>query len=35
MIFEILSQSTAKKDKTLKSELYENEGIKYYIHYKP
>jgi Uma2 family endonuclease len=31
MIFEILSKSTAKKDKTVKFELYENEGVKYYI----
>lgn len=31
MIFEILSKSTAKKDKTLKFELYQSEGVKYYI----
>jgi Uma2 family endonuclease len=31
MIFEILSKSTAKKDTTLKFELYEREGVKYYI----
>lgn len=31
MIFEILSKSTAKKDKTVKFELYEDEGVKYYI----
>jgi Uma2 family endonuclease len=31
MIFEILSKSTAKKDKTVKFELYESEGVKYYI----
>jgi len=31
MIFEVLSKSTAKKDTTLKFELYEREGVKYYI----
>jgi Uma2 family endonuclease len=31
IIFEILSPSTAKKDKTLKYNLYEEEGVKYYI----
>lgn len=31
MIFEILSKSTAKKDKTVKFELYQSEGVKYYI----
>ena len=31
IIFEILSASTAKKDKTLKYNLYEEEGVKYYI----
>jgi len=31
IIFEILSKSTAKKDKTLKYDLYEKEGVKYYI----
>ena len=31
IIFEILSKSTAKKDKELKYELYEQEGVKYYI----
>ena len=30
VIFEILSPSTAKKDRTLKYELYESEGVKYY-----
>ena len=31
IIFEILSKSTAKKDKELKYELYQQEGVKYYI----
>lgn len=31
IIFEILSKSTAKKDTTLKYDLYEKEGVKYYI----
>ncbi len=31
IIFEILSKSTAIKDKTLKYELYEREGVNYYI----
>jgi len=31
IIFEILSKSTAKKDKGLKYELYEQEGVSYYI----
>ena len=31
IIFEILSKSTAKKDKGLKFNLYEQEGVKYYI----
>jgi len=31
IIFEILSKSTAKKDKGLKYDLYEQEGVKYYI----
>ncbi len=31
IIFEILSKSTAKKDKGLKYELYEKEGVSYYI----
>jgi len=31
IIFEILSKSTAKKDKTLKYDLYEQEGVAYYI----
>jgi len=30
IIFEILSKSTAKKDLTVKYELYEKEGVKYY-----
>lgn len=31
IIFEILSKSTAKKDKTIKYDLYEKEGVNYYI----
>jgi len=31
IIFEILSKSTEKKDKGLKYNLYEREGVKYYI----
>ena len=31
VIFEILSKSTAKKDTTIKFNLYETEGVKYYI----
>ena len=31
IIFEVLSKSTAKKDTTVKFELYEREGVKYYI----
>jgi Uma2 family endonuclease len=31
IIFEILSKSTAKKDKTIKFDLYEKEGVNYYI----
>ncbi len=31
IIFEILSKSTAKKDKGIKYDLYEQEGVKYYI----
>jgi len=31
IIFEILSPSTSKKDRTLKYELYQSEGVKYYV----
>ncbi len=31
IIFEVLSKSTAKKDTTVKFELYQFEGVKYYI----
>ena len=31
IVFEILSKSTAKKDTTVKFDLYEQEGVKYYI----
>lgn len=30
MVFEVLSPSTSKKDRTLKYQLYENAGVKYY-----
>ncbi|MCX6051862.1 MAG: Uma2 family endonuclease [Campylobacterales bacterium] len=31
IIFEVISKSTAKRDEQLKFELYQNEGVKYYI----
>ena len=31
IIFEILSPSTAEKDKTIKYEIYQGQGVKYYI----
>ena len=31
MIFEVLSPKTAKKDTTVKFDIYEKEGVKYYI----
>ena len=31
LIFEILSKSTKKRDLTVKYELYEKEGVKYYV----
>lgn len=31
LIFEILSKSTAHKDRTIKFKLYEQEGVRYYI----
>ncbi|NOQ31382.1 MAG: Uma2 family endonuclease [Helicobacteraceae bacterium] len=31
IIFEIISPSTAKNDETLKFDIYEQEGVKYYI----
>jgi Uma2 family endonuclease len=31
LIFEVLSPSTAQKDQTLKFELYQREGVKYYV----
>jgi len=31
IIFEVISKSTAKRDEILKFELYQNEGVKYYI----
>ena len=31
IIFEVLSKATAKKDQTIKYELYEREGVRYYI----
>jgi Uma2 family endonuclease len=30
MVFEVLSPSTSRKDRTLKYQLYENAGVKYY-----
>jgi len=30
VVFEIISKSTAKRDETLKFDLYEREGVKYY-----
>ena len=35
IIFEILSKSTANKDLNLKYEIYEKEGVKYYIIVEP
>jgi len=31
LIFEILSPSTAAKDRTVKYEIYQSQGVKYYI----
>jgi len=31
IIFEVTSSSTLKRDETIKFELYQNEGVKYYI----
>jgi Uma2 family endonuclease len=31
LIFEIVSDSTVKRDETLKFELYQNEGVSYYV----
>ena len=31
IVFEVISKSSAKRDETLKFELYQNEGVKYYI----
>jgi Uma2 family endonuclease len=31
IIFEVLSKSTARRDETIKFELYQKEGVKYYI----
>ncbi len=31
LIFEVLSKATEKKDTTLKFELYEKEGVRYYV----
>ena len=31
MIFEVLSPSTARRDETVKFDIYEREGVKYYI----
>jgi len=35
IIFEVLSKSTASKDKNLKFDLYEQEGVQYYIMVEP
>jgi len=35
IIFEVLSKSTAKKDMTIKFDLYELEGVKYYFVVEP
>ena len=31
IVFEVISKSTAKRDEVLKFDLYQNEGVKYYI----
>jgi len=31
IVFEVISKSTAKRDEQLKFEVYQNEGVKYYI----
>ncbi|MBK1720209.1 hypothetical protein CKO27_21640 [Thiocystis violacea] len=31
LIFEVLSKSTARKDRTTKFQLYEQEGVRYYV----
>jgi len=31
IIFEVISKSTARRDETLKFQLYQDEGVKYYI----
>ena len=31
IVFEVISKSTAKRDEILKFDLYQNEGVKYYI----
>jgi len=31
IVFEVISKSTAKRDETIKFEVYQNEGVKYYI----
>ena len=31
LIFEILSKATAKKDQTVKFDLYQDEGVRYYV----
>jgi len=31
IIFEVISKNTAKRDETIKFEVYQNEGVKYYI----
>lgn len=31
LVFEVISKSTAKRDEILKFDLYQNEGVKYYV----
>ena len=31
IVFEVISKSTAKRDETIKFDIYQNEGVKYYI----
>ena len=31
IVFEVISKSTAKRDETIKFEVYQDEGVKYYI----
>ncbi|MEA3513728.1 MAG: Uma2 family endonuclease [Campylobacterota bacterium] len=31
IVFEVISKTTAKRDETIKFDIYQNEGVKYYI----